>query len=145
MSGYRLVSSCLRCVRCVGYSCCGPGGGGTGIGRAICQALAKEGASVAVAGNELGPLQETTVALREVATEKGFSNSQFHPFEVDVSRSEQVDRLIESISSVFPANQPVSVAVNNAGIIRDALLVKMSEENYDDVLRVNLKVGANCF
>ena len=128
----------------VDHSSLVPGGGGTGIGRAICQALAKEGASVAVAGNKLEPAQETTHTLREIAKEKGFSESQFRAFEVDVSQSGQVDQLIESVSSTFPGNQPLSVAVNNAGIIHDALLVKMSEESFDDVINVNLKVSVHC-
>ena len=125
----------------VDHSSLVPGGGGKGIGRAICQAFAKEGASVAVAGSKLEPVQETTDILREIATEKGFSESQFHAFEVDVSQPGQVDQLVESVSSAFPGNQPLSVAVNNAGIVRDAILVKMSEEDFDDVLRVNLKVS----
>lgn len=115
-------------------------GGGTGIGRAICHVLAREGASVAVAGNELAYVEETVTSLKEVAAQNGFSNSQFHGYELDVTQMPQVTSLVESLPKDLPSScPPLSVVVNNAGIIRDALMLKMTEEDFDDVIQVNLK------
>lgn len=110
-------------------------GGGSGIGRAICQALAREGASVAVAGNEMSPVKETVTILKDTS---GHSNAKFLPYEVDVSKSDQVSSLVKCFTNDF--GTPLSVVVNNAGIIRDSLFLKMSEDDFDDVISVNLKV-----
>lgn len=111
-------------------------GGGTGIGRAVCQQLAREGASVAVAGNILSDCKETVASLRDLSTG---SEATFHPLEVDVSDSKQVSRLFTSLSNSFTGGPQLSILVNGAGITRDKSLLKMTEEAYDDVLRVNLK------
>ena len=115
-------------------------GGGTGIGRAICRVMAREGASVAVTGIELWPLQETAAMLKDVAAQNGHTKSLFKAFKMDVSSSEQVDSVMGSLAREFGEATPLSAVVNNAGILRDALMLKMSESMFDDVLRVNLKV-----
>ena len=79
--------------------------------------------------------------LLQVAAQNGFSNSQFRGYELDVSQMPQVTSLVESLPKDLPSScPPLSVVVNNAGIIRDALMLKMTEEDFDDVIRVNLKV-----
>ncbi|CAI8050668.1 Estradiol 17-beta-dehydrogenase 8 [Geodia barretti] len=111
-------------------------GGGTGIGRAVCQQLAREGASVAVAGNNLSDCEETVSTIR---AESGSFDASFHPVEVDVSDSHQVSRLFSSIASKFTGGPQLSAVVNAAGITRDKNLLKMTEQAYDEVIKINLK------
>ena len=114
-------------------------GGGSGIGRAVCQLFAKEGASVAVVGSTLSTVEETVYHLRDTAKKEGRIGATFHPFEVDVSNSSQVDSLFRSLEDVFTRVPPLSILVNGAGLTRDALLLKQTEENFEQVLNVNLK------
>lgn len=58
--------------------------------------------------------------------------------QTDVGQSQSVNSLVETIISKY--KQPPTIAVNCAGIIRDKLLAKMDEQNFDDVIRINLKV-----
>ena len=116
-------------------------GGGAGIGRAICQVMAREGASVAVTGTRLGPLQETVDMLTDIAAQNGHTNSTFKAFQMDVSSSEHVKAVMSSLDKEFPQGPPLSGVVNNAGITKDGPLVRMSEQAFDDVIRVNLKVS----
>lgn len=99
---------------------------------------------MAVAGKRLSSMQETVRSLEEVAKSSGHLESQFRGFEVDVSSSESVNTLVECVAREFP-HSPLSVTVNAAGIVRDSLLLKQSEEEFDDVIRVNLKVSAVLF
>lgn len=59
--------------------------------------------------------------------------------ELDVSDSKSVQKLLEKVRKQYKA--PATIVVNSAGITRDNWLTKMSEEDYDAVLNVNLKVG----
>ncbi|KAG9472111.1 (3R)-3-hydroxyacyl-CoA dehydrogenase isoform X2 [Eleutherodactylus coqui] len=107
-------------------------GGGSGIGRAVCQRLAQEGASVAVVDLSIDSANDT---LRRLARD---APGQDHvALAADVSRSESVRALMEQIQSRFLA--PPRVAVNSAGITRDEFLLRLSEEAFDSVLNVNLK------
>lgn len=114
-------------------------GAGSGIGRAVCQVFAREGASVAVAGNILSDIKETARGLEDVARSHGHTDAQFIPLEVDVSSSVQVQSLFGSLTSSFARGAPLSVVVNAAGIMRDALLLQQTEEDFDRVVDVNLK------
>ena len=76
-------------------------GGGTGIGRAVCKLLAKEGASVAVAGNILSDCNETVAIIKE---DSGHSTASCHPFEVDVCDSGQVSALFAALGRHFTGN-----------------------------------------
>lgn len=106
-------------------------GGGRGIGRATALRFAQEGARVAVADVELQ-------VASEVAHEIG---EQGLALEMDVSRRESVEGAIEQIVARWGR---LDVLVNNAGILRDAQLLKMSEEDFDAVIQVNLKAVFAC-
>ena len=105
-------------------------GGSRGIGRAICVALAKEGANVVTCYARGAAAAEETVAL---CKELGV---QAVAVQADVSKKEEVDRLFEEALKVTGT---VEILVNNAGITRDGLLMRMSEEDFDAVLDTNLK------
>nr|XP_019963158.1 PREDICTED: estradiol 17-beta-dehydrogenase 8 isoform X2 [Paralichthys olivaceus] len=107
-------------------------GGGSGIGRAVCQRLASEGASVVVADISEESASETLGSLQ------GGLRGQGHMAAVvDVSSKESVTELLTSIQTRF--FQPPSVCVNAAGITRDDFLLHMTEEQFDKVIQVNLK------
>ena len=91
--------------------------------------MAREGASVAVAGDHLSPVKETVQSIKEIAKNNGHKNVSYQGFETDVSSSEQVKSLVDEISREFANGPPLSVVVNGAGIIRDSLLLKQSEKD----------------
>jgi len=105
-------------------------GSARGIGRAIAEVFCAEGATVVVndVGSDAGA-RETLAAL-EAAGGKGTVEM------FDVSDAAQVDAGVKSILAVHGR---IDVLVNNAGITRDNLLLRMSEEEFDAVIRVNLK------
>ncbi|XP_069799015.1 (3R)-3-hydroxyacyl-CoA dehydrogenase isoform X2 [Dendropsophus ebraccatus] len=107
-------------------------GGGSGIGRAICQRLSQEGASVAVVDVNIDSANETLGSLS-----CDVPGQEHVALTADVSRSESVSALMEQIQSRFSA--PPRVAVSSAGITRDEFLLRLSEENFNTVLDVNLK------
>ena len=104
-------------------------GGSRGIGKAICLALAGEGASVAFCGTN-------EAALRQTAGEIERKGGKALAVTADVSKAEDVQRLCDETLKAFGK---VDVLVNNSGITRDGLLIRMSEKDWDDVLNVNLK------
>uniref|UniRef100_A0A8C5GAL0 Estradiol 17-beta-dehydrogenase 8-like n=1 Tax=Gouania willdenowi TaxID=441366 RepID=A0A8C5GAL0_GOUWI len=132
-------------------------GGGSGIGRAVCQRLASEGASVVVADIREESANETAESLQSAL------RAQVHTAAaVDVACKESVKRLMTRIQvrphpimlkkhviSLSQSNdsssgtdgvlQPPSVCVNAAGITQDDFLLHMDEENFDLVVQVNLK------
>uniref|UniRef100_A0A673LZ59 (3R)-3-hydroxyacyl-CoA dehydrogenase n=1 Tax=Sinocyclocheilus rhinocerous TaxID=307959 RepID=A0A673LZ59_9TELE len=112
-------------------------GGGSGIGRAVCQRFASEGASVVVADrNEESANQTLELLSRD---HKGQGHLALG---VDVSSKDSVEKLVTSIQfmclSCFLAAPP-SVCVNAAGITQDEFLLKMEEDEFDKVIEVNLK------
>ncbi|XP_034456872.1 estradiol 17-beta-dehydrogenase 8 isoform X2 [Hippoglossus hippoglossus] len=107
-------------------------GGGSGIGRAVCQRLASEGASVVVADISEETANETLGSLQ-----RGLRGQGHMAAVVDVSSKESVTKLITSIQTRF--FQPPSVCVNAAGITQDDFLLNMTEEQFDKVIQVNLK------
>jgi 3-oxoacyl-[acyl-carrier protein] reductase len=105
-------------------------GSARGIGRSIAEAFSAEGAIVVVndVGNDAGA-RETLAAI----TGSG-GNGTVEMF--DVSDAAQVDA---GVKNILAAHGRIDILVNNAGITRDNLLLRMSEEEFDAVLRVNLK------
>ncbi|XP_024864188.1 estradiol 17-beta-dehydrogenase 8 [Kryptolebias marmoratus] len=107
-------------------------GGGSGIGRAVCQRLASEGASVVVADISEESANETVASLQNNV------RGQVHMAAVvDVSSKESVKKLVTSIQTQY--FQPPSVCVTAAGITQDDFLLNMEEEKFDRVIQVNLK------
>jgi len=103
-------------------------GAGRGIGRAIALELAGRGADIAVLERDEPGARETAAAV-----EKSGRRSLALP--VDVSRFSAVE---EAANKVLDLWGSVDIVVNNAGITRDALLIRMSEDDWQQVIAVNL-------
>ena len=104
-------------------------GGGTGIGRAIALAFAREGANVAVAGRRLEKLKEVTGEIEK-------QGGKAIALECDVTRAAQVARAVEETAKRFGK---LNVLVNNAGIVHVSTVEGVSEEQWDRVMTVNVK------
>jgi len=108
-------------------------GGAQGIGKAITIRLAKDGANVVIVDINIDLAQSV---LEEI---KSFGVSGM-VLKADVADSKEVDDLVKKIEEQFPT---LDILVNNAGISKDALLVRVTEEDWDRVLAVNLKGAFN--
>ena len=109
-------------------------GAGRGIGQAIAQALAAEGAKVAVVSRSEGSCGKAADEIN-----KEFPDSA-KAYAVDVADHAAVQDLAKKITEELG---PVSILVNNAGVTRDTLLMRMKEEDWDTVLDTNLKGAFN--
>ncbi len=107
-------------------------GASRGIGRAIALRLAKEGYVVAV--NYAG----SQAAAEEVKAAIEAEGGRAVTIQGDVSRAEDVDRVFAEIKKEFGR---LDVLVNNAGITRDSLMLRLKEENWDAVIDTDLKSG----
>ncbi len=109
-------------------------GGAAGIGLAIAQALAARGASLAIFDRDGERVEQTAEALRGAG----------HPtraWAADVSQSAAVE---EAFGKALEGLGRVDVLVNNAGLTRDGLFLRMSDEQWDQVLDTNLKGAFHC-
>lgn len=106
-------------------------GASRGIGRAIAAAFAAKGAKVACVATTLANATATAETIGDSA----------RAYACDVSDSASVEALFEAV--LADLGTP-SVLVNNAGITRDGLVIRMKEEDWDRVLAVNLKGAYNC-
>jgi NAD(P)-dependent dehydrogenase (short-subunit alcohol dehydrogenase family) len=104
-------------------------GGGTGIGRAIAVAFAREGASVAIAGRRLEK-------LKDVAAEIEKHDGAALTLQCDVSRAKDAERAINETAQKFGK---LNVLVNNAGTLSVSTVDTITEEDWDRVVAVNLK------
>jgi 3-oxoacyl-[acyl-carrier protein] reductase len=104
-------------------------GAGQGIGRITALTFAREGARVAVADINMA-------AASAVAEEITRADGQARAFFLDVARAESVD---VAVRAAHEWGGRLDVLVNNAGITRDARMQKLSEEQWDAVIDVNLK------
>jgi NAD(P)-dependent dehydrogenase (short-subunit alcohol dehydrogenase family) len=113
-------------------------GAGRGIGRAHALLFAREGAKVVVndlggaedgSGADTGPAQEVVEEIKAMGGE-AVANTD------NVADFEGAERMIQTAIDTFG---DLNVLVNNAGILRDRMLVNMSEAEWDDVIRVHLK------
>ncbi len=110
-------------------------GASRGIGKAIAEDLGSRGASVVVNYHSSAEGAEEVVA----AIEK--SGGQAKAFQADVSNLRQAQDLVKFAVEEFDG---LHILVNNAGIIRDGFIMLMKEEDFDDVIRTNLKGTFNC-
>ena len=111
-------------------------GGSRGIGRAVCLALAQQGMSVAV--NYAGRQEAAEEVVRECLRRGA---PQAFAIQADVADPQQVRALVKTVTERLGG---VDVLVNNAGITRDGLLLRMSEADFDAVLNTNLKGAFLC-
>lgn len=108
-------------------------GGTAGIGRGIALAMAREGAHVVIFGtNE----ERASLVVAEMQELTEGSGQMFFYQIVDVADKAAVDAAMQAVLAKFGC---VDILVNNAGITKDVLLMKMSEEDWDQVLATNLK------
>ncbi len=110
-------------------------GASRGIGRAIALELARQGAAVVV--NYL----KSAEAAEDVVNAILDGGGRAAAFQADVSDFQQAQKLIAFAAETFGK---IDILVNNAGITRDMLIMMMSEEDWDTVLRTNLKSTFNC-
>jgi 3-oxoacyl-[acyl-carrier protein] reductase len=110
-------------------------GASRGIGRAIALELARQGAKVAV--NYAGSEAKANEVVEEI---KNMGGEAF-AIQADVSNAEAVDQMVKAVLERF---ERIDILVNNAGITRDNLLMRMKEEEWDDVININLKGVFNC-
>jgi 3-oxoacyl-[acyl-carrier protein] reductase len=110
-------------------------GGSRGIGRAIAAELARRGCRVVV------NYQANAAAADEVVAEIQAAGGEAMAVQADVSDAGQAQSLVDAAVAAYGT---VDVFVNNAGITRDTLLMRMSEEDWDAVLDTNLKGAFHC-
>lgn len=104
-------------------------GGGRGIGKAICESLAKRGVNIAVVDVNPDIAREASAGLEKMGVKS-------IALKADVSNSSDVASIFEQATTEFGK---VEIVVNNAGITRDGLLLRMKEEDWDAVININLK------
>lgn len=105
-------------------------GGGRGIGRAIALRLAKGGVKVMVSYRANDAAAEETAKLVRKA------GAECEIFKGDVAQPSDVDALMKGAGKAFG---PVGILVNNAGMTRDNLLLRMQDAEFDEVLETNLR------
>jgi len=100
-------------------------GGSRGIGRAIVQALGREGANVAF-----------TYLQNKAAADEVANNDNILAFQANVTSFEESKSLVKQVKERFGR---IDILINNSGITRDKLIALMTEKDWDDVLDTNLK------
>lgn len=110
-------------------------GGSRGIGRAVCEKLASQGKNLVInyAGNRQAA-EETAQSCRELG-------AQVILVQADVSSAAGCGEIFAKTQEAFGS---VDILVNNAGITRDGLILRMSEEQFDEVIETNLKGAFLC-
>ncbi|MFQ5867077.1 MAG: 3-oxoacyl-[acyl-carrier-protein] reductase [bacterium] len=109
-------------------------GGARGIGKSIATQLALSRANVVIAD----VAEETAKSTAEEVSQKG---SEAISIGVDVSSFSSVEEMVKKTLDKFGR---IDILINNAGVTRDALVMRMKEEDWDLVLDINLKGAFNC-
>lgn len=104
-------------------------GGARGIGKAIADALARKGVNLVIADISLEQAKDTSAELEKLGVKT-------MPVKLDVSKADEVSKIFEDISKEFGK---INILINNAGITRDGLIMRMKEEDWDTVININLK------
>jgi len=110
-------------------------GGSRGIGKAIALELANQGAAVVV------NYVNNAAAADEVINNIVGAGGRAQTFQADISNFQQAHDLVKFTIDTFSR---LDILVNNAGITRDTLIMMMSEQDWDDVININLKGTFNC-
>ena len=109
-------------------------GAGSGIGRATSIKFAKEGAKVVAVDVNLGGINETVSEIEKIG---GVARA----YKMDVTNREEIEDVVKKTVEEFGK---LDVLVNNAGITKDSTLKKMTEDQWDAVININLKGVFNC-
>lgn len=109
-------------------------GAARGIGKEIATLFAKEGASLAICDVDFHALETAAKQMESLGVD-------ILPLEVDVSNTAAVEWMFNKILDKF---EKIDILINNAGITRDSLIVRMREEDWDKVIAINLKGAFNC-
>jgi 3-oxoacyl-[acyl-carrier protein] reductase len=109
-------------------------GAGSGIGRETALLFAKEGAKVALVGRTVEKLEEVCQEIIENGGKAIFKSG-------DVSRREDVDEIVNKVMNEFGR---IDILVNNAGVNKDALVTKMTKEQWNGVINIDLTGAFNC-
>jgi 3-oxoacyl-[acyl-carrier protein] reductase len=109
-------------------------GGSRGIGAAIAQSLAEGGAAVGLCARHL----EAAVGVAKAIEARG---GRALAVEADISRAEDADRVVAACLDRFGR---IDILVNNAGTTRDGLILRMKDEDWDQVLAVHLDGAFRC-
>jgi 3-oxoacyl-[acyl-carrier protein] reductase len=126
-------------------------GGGSGLGEATCKLFANHGAKVVVAdynfenakrvSDEINQQYGTDIAIQTPNDEIKAREFRAIPIWVNVANRSQVDGMVEDVLHSFGK---IDILVNNAGITRDSTVVKMRQEQWDEVIATNLTGVYNC-
>ncbi|MCP5506254.1 MAG: 3-oxoacyl-[acyl-carrier-protein] reductase [Chlamydiales bacterium] len=108
-------------------------GGTSGLGKEIALTFAEEGADVAIMGTNLERARQVVTELEKNKTEEG---QKFWFDTVNVASKEEVNQSVDKLLKEWDG---VDILINCAGITRDGLFMKMSEEDWDQVMNTNLK------
>lgn len=110
-------------------------GAGRGIGAAIAKKLADKGATVII--NYSGNDKAAQNTLDDIAAD----GNKAEIYKCNVADYEEVEQMIQYVVQKY---KKIDILINNAGITRDGLIMRMSEKDFDDVIDVNLKGTFNC-
>lgn len=103
-------------------------GGAAGIGFATAKLFLKEGATVAICDINAERINKAVTELSAIGTARGYV--------VDISNKEQIQEMVAAVLHEF---NRIDILVNNAGITKDAQFYKMADEQFEQVINVNLK------
>ncbi|XP_077523110.1 (3R)-3-hydroxyacyl-CoA dehydrogenase-like [Amblyomma americanum] len=104
-------------------------GGSSGIGEAVCRAMAAQGATVVVASRRIDAAREVAQSLP--------GDGKHCAIQVDIGDSSSVDELFRTIRAMFP--QTICIVVNSAGIAGHSPIVNCIDDMFDELIRIHLK------